>query len=229
MAFSWSTSSLVTISEKEDFSVQEQKVDIIPILEYRNSLIADSDISISKFVSKNISLSNKSYAPTDLMEIGGIESIGEAWRKWYLRKEARDALWEMSRDFSHEFGEPLVVISGYRSSVYQQRMWDLGKCSDTLCAPPWYSEHQLGLAVDLFDASTALEYFKNPKYRWYVAWLKENAYKYGWHQSYQNGEYIDAYEVEPWHWRYLGIGLATKLYKLHMSYTEYMRLEWILR
>lgn len=62
-----------------------------------------------------------------------------------------------------------------------------------------------------------------------MAWLQLNAYKYGWHQSYQNGEYIDAYEIEPWHWRYLGIDLATKLNNLNMSYTEYMRFERALR
>ncbi len=95
-----------------------------------------SDISITKFVSKNISLADRNYAPSDLAEIGGIDSIGEAGRKSYLRQEARDALWDMARDFTREFGEPLIVISGYRSAAYQQRMWDLGKCSDTLCAPP---------------------------------------------------------------------------------------------
>jgi hypothetical protein len=28
--------------------------------------------------------------------------------------------------------------------------------------------------------------------------------------------------VEPWHWRYLGTPLATKLKLLDMTYTEYM-------
>jgi LAS superfamily LD-carboxypeptidase LdcB len=60
----------------------------------------------------------------------------------------------MAKAFELEFGEPLVVISGYRSAEYQQRLWNLGRCHDTLCAPPGYSEHQLGLAVDIFDAST---------------------------------------------------------------------------
>lgn len=82
-------------------------------------------------------------------------------------------------------------------------MWDLGKCNATLCAPPGYSEHQLGLAIDIFDATTEAEYYQDSKYRRYIAWLQAHAHEYGWHQSYQNGEYIDAYEIEPWHWRYL--------------------------
>lgn len=64
-------------------------------------------------------------------------------------------------------------------------MWDLGKCTDSLCAPPGHSEHQLGLAVDLFDATTEEEYYKNPKYVAYVGWLKRYAHLYGWTQSYQ--------------------------------------------
>ncbi len=229
ITLSSSTSSLVTAPEREDFTIRKVNVSIIPILESRENMATGSDISITKFVSKNISLADRNYAPPDLAEIGGIDSIGEAGRKWYLRQEARDALWNMARDFTHEFWEPLIIISGYRSATYQQRMWDLGKCSDTLCAPPWYSEHQLGLAIDIFDATTASEYYKNSRYRKFIVWLKINAYKYGWHQSYQNGKYIDAYEIEPWHWRYLGIPLATKLQRLGMTYTEYMRLEGVLR
>jgi LAS superfamily LD-carboxypeptidase LdcB len=57
-------------------------------------------------------------------------------------------------------------------------MWDLGKCNATLCAPPGYSEHQLGLAIDIFDATTEEEYFQNEKYREYISWLQENAHKY---------------------------------------------------
>ena len=64
-------------------------------------------------------------------------------------------------------------------------MWDLGKCTDSLCAPPGYSEHQLGLAVDLFDATTATEYYKNARYRKYIAWLTLHAHEYGYTQSYQ--------------------------------------------
>lgn len=97
----------------------------------------------------------------------------------------------------------------------------MGRCTDTLCAPPGYSEHQLGLAIDIFEATTEKDYLANRAFARYVDWLHENAHLYGFHQSYQRGEIIDAYEVEPWHWRYLGIGLATKLRKLDMSYTEY--------
>ncbi len=186
----------------------------------------DADIDI--FTSRYIWLMDRSYIPENLLGIEDLTYIEEAGRKSKLRSEAHDALWLLAKAFYKEFGEPLVVISGYRSAEYQQRMWDLGKCNATLCAPSGYSEHQLGLAIDIFDATTEEEYYKNPKYRRYIAWFQAHAHEYGWHQSYQKWEYTDAYEIEPWHWRYLGVDLATKLKKLDMSYTEYIRFERLL-
>jgi zinc D-Ala-D-Ala carboxypeptidase len=142
------------------------------------------DSSYLRFVSRTTPLSDRGYAPLDLVSISG-SLINEAGRSSQLRKDARDALWGMASGFSYDIGIPLTVISGYRSATYQQRLWDLGRCSDSLCAPPGYSEHQLGLAIDLFDASSEKEFTSNPTYRKYVNWLENNAYIYGWIQSYQ--------------------------------------------
>ncbi len=142
------------------------------------------DASTLRFVSRSMPLSQITYTPTDLVSISG-SLINQAGRSSLLRKDARNALWNLASAFQSEFGVPLTVISGYRSAAYQQRLWDLGRCTDSLCAPPGYSEHQLGLAVDLFDASSEREFITNPTYRKYVAWLKTNAHLYGWTQSYQ--------------------------------------------
>lgn len=91
----------------------------------------------------------------------------------------------MAEAFEKQFGEPLTVISGYRSAAYQERLWNLGKCHDTLCAPPGYSEHQLGLAVDLFDTTNDNDPIARKKYRAHIAWMQKNGHFYGWHQSYQ--------------------------------------------
>ncbi|MDB5237668.1 MAG: peptidase and DD-carboxypeptidase VanY/endolysin, partial [Parcubacteria group bacterium] len=42
------------------------------------------------------------------------------------------------------------------------------------------------------------------------AWLTNNAYQYGFILSYPKGNTY--YEYEPWHWRYVGVDLATKLH-----------------
>jgi D-alanyl-D-alanine carboxypeptidase len=175
-------------------------------------------------VSRSTPLSDKNYAPLDLISISG-SLINQAGRNSFLRKDARDALWMLASAFEKKFAIPLTVISGYRSSAYQQRLWDLGRCRDSLCAPPGYSEHQLGLAVDLFDATSENEFTSNPTYRKYIKWLRENAHLYGWTQSYQKWIEIDGYDIEPWHYRYLGTTLATRLHNLGWTYTEFVKFQ----
>lgn len=183
-----------------------------------------SDSSMLRFVSRSVPLTMKTYTPWDLVSISG-SVINQAGRNSVLRKDARDSLWVMANEFQKKFGVPLTVVSGYRSAAYQKRLWDLGRCTDSLCAPPGYSEHQLGLAVDLFDASTEEDFQSNPTYRRYISWLQTNAHLYGWTQSYQKWIQIDEYEVEPWHYRYIGTTLATRLHNLGWTFTEFVKFQ----
>lgn len=34
---------------------------------------------------------------------------------------------------------------------------------------------------------------------------------------------MDGYEIEPWHWRFVGVEMAGILYKLDMSYSKYLK------
>lgn len=183
-----------------------------------------NDESIYRFVSRTTPLTSVYYIPKNLTSLSGAY-INEAGRRSLIRSDAKEALDRMAEDFFITFSEKLVVISAYRSAAYQQRLWDLGRCTDSLCAPPGHSEHQLWLAVDFFDATTESEFYTNPRYVRYIAWLKRYAHLYGWTQSYQKWESIDEYEIEPWHWRYVGIDMATRLYNLGWTYTEYVRFQ----
>ncbi len=78
------------------------------------------------------------------------------------------------------------------------------------------------MAIDFFDATSETQYLSNPRYKAFAEWMYENAHLYGWTQSYKHGPLIDNYEIEPWHWRYIGIEKATFLYQLDMSYTKYL-------
>ena len=89
--------------------------------------------------------------------------------------------------------------------------------AETLSAKAGHSEHQLGLAIDVF--TTAAGGGGTQKY---FAWMRANAYEFGWTQSYQKGRAIDGYIVEPWHWRYVGRDLASELWKEKMTLGEYV-------
>lgn len=72
-----------------------------------------------------------------------------------------------------------------------------------------YSEHQLGSTVDFITAANGNTFYgfgDTEEYRW----LTENAHKYGFVLSYpENNTY---YQFEPWHWRFVGVELATRLH-----------------
>ena len=187
-----------------------------------------NDAHLERFVTKTIPLNNRDYRPANLTILSGAY-IDPAGRLGYIRSDAHEALLWLARAFYSEFQTPLVAISGYRSADYQKRLWDLGKCTPTLCAPPGYSEHQLGLAIDIFDASTKEDYIKNKRLARYIHWIQNHAHTYGYIQSYQRGPETDGYDIEPWHWRYIGSELATRLYERRFTYSEYIEWESFVR
>lgn len=193
----------------------------------------NTDDSITKFVWKDFSFTKIDYKPNDLIELTNIKnSSGNTIlkintntnrynNKWvYLFREiGYNDLYKMANDFYNKFSEPIIIYSAYRD--YQYQLWiESWWCDPQFCAKWWHSEHQSGLAVDL--RSTDNNVFSKWKYLEYHNWLKENAYKYWFHESYQKWNWsIDRYAKEPWHWRYLWIELSTLLYNNSKTFSEY--------
>lgn len=181
------------------------------------------DTSILRYVSSDTSLSNRWYRPSSLTPLSHT-AIAQAGRNSLIRSDIVPDLEALAHAFSAHFGESLIAISGFRSAQYQQRLWDIGQCSMwDFCAKPGFSEHQLGLALDFFDATSETAYMNNERYRQYVMWFEENAHLYGFTRSYRNGPLLDHYESEPWHWRYIGKDMAGLLYRLWWTYTQYIK------
>lgn len=106
-------------------------------------------------------------------------------------------------------GVRIVVRSGYRSyttqaSILASKIREYG--SESMArrynAAPGRSEHQTGLAVDLYDGVTWGLGVRNTKAG---KWLWANAWRYGFVLRYPPGkEKITGYAYEPWHFRYVG-------------------------
>lgn len=178
-----------------------------------------SDDNLQKFVWVNQPFYNISYEPVDLVWLQWYNHIS-AQAKHMLRKEAADNLEKMANDFYSEFWKNIVIASAYRSYSYQKNSISESCKQSGWCAREWESEHQLWLAVDLWEASSESKFLS--KYQKYYDWLHDNAHLYWFHQSYQNWREIDGYYIEPWHWRYLGVDLATKLRKKDITFTQYV-------
>ena len=91
--------------------------------------------------------------------------------------------------------------------------------AETYSARSGYSEHQLGLAVDIVNGKWNYLSEGDKEY----TWLINNSYKYGFILRYPHeSEYITGYVFEDWHFRYLGIDLATKVHESKLTYDEYI-------
>jgi D-alanyl-D-alanine carboxypeptidase len=121
-------------------------------------------------------------------------------------------------------GLRIYSISSYRSFKYQKDRYDdkvraRGQADvDKTNARPGYSEHQTGLAADFISVDDSFENTEEGK------WLAENAYKFGYILRYPKGkdkEKITGYNYEPWHFRYVGVKIATVIKKTGLTYDEF--------
>ena len=179
------------------------------------------DDNIQKFVGVWQPFNNVNYEPSDLVPLQGLSHIS-AQTIHTLREEAADNLEKMANVFYEKFWTNIVVASAYRSYSYQKNSISESCKQSWRCAREWESEHQLWLAVDLWEATNEQKFLS--KYQKYYDRLHDNAHLYWFHQSYQNWREFDWYYIEPWHRRYLWTWLATKLHEKDITFTQYVNL-----
>lgn len=129
-------------------------------------------------------------------------------------------------------GFELVAFSGFRSYEYQTTLYtnyvkrDGQEQADRYSARPGYSEHQTGLAFDIGelgkeDLWLTSAFGETPAGQWLV----NHAHEYGFILRYPKGkEDITGFMYESWHFRYLGVELATKVKNTGLTLEEYLDL-----
>ena len=133
--------------------------------------------------------------------------------------DMRDSLLKMKEEAKKD-GIYLVFLSGYRSinlqneifyslkSIRNQEAAERARVS----APPGYSEHSTGFAIDIGDATQRetdfeTDFENTDAFRWLI----KNAAKFHFKLSFnKDNKYID---YEPWHWRYEGSIEALKVFE----------------
>jgi D-alanyl-D-alanine carboxypeptidase len=120
-------------------------------------------------------------------------------------------------------GVTLYVESAYRSFAEQQSLKSLytvtygAGTANSFSADQGYSEHQLGTTLDFITTGLGgqLDGFdKTSAYQWLLA----NAYRFGFELSYPKGN--SYYIYEPWHWRFVGVKLATYLHDNKLNFYD---------
>jgi zinc D-Ala-D-Ala carboxypeptidase len=149
-----------------------------------------------------------------------LAAIGGGYR---LRKAAATKFQSMVAD-ARSRGVNITTISAFRSVEDQKRLFfgvgaERGQQPTKraeVSAPPKYSEHHTGYAIDVGDGSAPAtnlnqNFDTTPAYQW----LKANAAKYSFELSFPKDN-IQKVSYEPWHWRFVGdINSLETFYKAH--------------
>ena len=187
---------------------------------------ANTDLGVLLLANKYLKL-DSSYEPSDLEEIDGKYFIDGNSNVRLLRKEAKEAFEKLSSD-SILNGTPVYGQSGYRSYGRQEELFDIAVENDGYeiaindTAKPGHSEHQTGLTIDVSSTKSGnmLE-FENTKS---FDWMVNNAHKYGFILRYpKDKSHITGFVYESWHYRYVGIKVATDMHDNYpdLTYEEY--------
>ena len=169
--------------------------------------------------------------PVETKECGSATAINKT-----LQTEAADAFLSMQAAAAKD-GVDVRMQSGYRSVSYQKKLYDnktqyyrdkglseaaAREKAAVIVNPPGCSEHNCGLAADLNSPEhTTLDtgFADTAAFRW----LCENAEQYGFILRYPKGKQdVTGIIFEPWHFRYVGVEIATYIMENNLTLEEYL-------
>ena len=188
---------------------------------YEEVIPTDIEKGYALLVNKHTELGVE-YVPDDLVDIPWKYRFNDEVQ---IREEVYNNFVNMW-DAAYEDGIYLVVDSGYRSASEQDSVYKYyenlygTKYADSIAARPGFSEHQTGLALDIYskENSSAKTFDTSESFKW----LSENSYKYGFILRYPNEkDEITGYNYESWHYRFIGVELAKKVHETNLTYDEY--------
>lgn len=189
---------------------------------YDNKIVRETDLSKGNLILVNkFNYLNNSFVPNEIVDV----DINYAYQNNKASKEVNDAYVLMAKDAKKD-NIILLVNSSYRTyerqeEIYKEFYYSKGiSYADKYAARAGYSEHQTGLALDIFTSgrSTTSDFDQSEAFKW----LTNNAHKYGFILRYpKDKEYLTGYSYESWHYRYLGVDTATKVYNSGLTYDEY--------
>lgn len=168
--------------------------------------------------------------------------IPEQYRKSsviYLYSVAEKALEAMMEDMFAAGLTDTYVTSAYRSYTYQEMLFNMYIDQEmesglsyeaarekvlTYSSEPGKSEHQTGLCVDFTTKSIGGVVDDDFEGTAAFDWLVENSWKYGFVLRYPADKVdITGYSYESWHYRFVGLEVASIMHQTGLCYEEYIQ------
>lgn len=205
-----------TLSDEQIIKDVNMNLDILP---YENTKEAQNINTEKVLVNKHYHLS-EDFVPDNLITINQQYALSDM----KLVEVAAKAFESMAKNAKKEKLN-IVAMSSYRSYEYQVNLYNRYKKedgqekADTYSGRPGYSEHQTGLAVDVYNNVENYTNFEKTKE---YTWMQEHAHEYGFILRFpKEKEQETGYQFESWHYRYVGAEAATYIKENNISFEEY--------
>ena len=160
------------------------------------------------------------YIPENLELIDNQYAIGNM----KMVKVAKEAFESLSAAAKKE-NLNIIAMSTYRSYDYQTNLYnryvaqDGKENADTYSGRPGHSEHQTGLAADVYNKTETYTNFERTKE---YQWMQNHAHEYGFILRFPEDKVDETgYQFESWHYRYVGIEAAKYIKEHNISFEEY--------
>jgi D-alanyl-D-alanine carboxypeptidase len=160
------------------------------------------------------------YVPDNLEPI----STRYALSNMKMVSVAKNAFEEMASAAKKE-NLNIIAMSTYRSYDYQVGLYnryvnaDGKEAADTYSARPGHSEHQTGLAADVYNGKENYTNFERTKE---FEWMQKHAHEFGFILRFPKDKVSETkYSYESWHYRYVGKEAAAYIKEHNISFEEY--------
>ena len=183
-------------------------------------IIKANNLNTEKVLVNKYYYLEEDYVPDDLETISSTYALSNM----KLVHEAKEAFESLSKAAAKEKLK-IIAMSSYRSYSYQVNLYnryvkqDGKEDADTYSGRPGHSEHQTGLAVDVYNQDeTYTNFEKTKEYKW----MQQHAQEYGFILRFpKDKEDETGYHFESWHYRYVGKEIAEYIKENNISFEEY--------
>ncbi len=169
-------------------------------------------------VNSNYPVHNKSIK-SDSINLYARDELVKGYRLFnseiYLSEDIASKFSDMVLDAGKDGVSSFLITSGFRGFDEQTKLYE--EMGSNRALPAGYSEHNLGLSLDVGSTQGKMEVAPEGE------WIAENAWKYGFTLRYPKGKTdITGIMNEPWHIRYVGLPHSVIMKEKNFVLEEYL-------
>lgn len=183
------------------------------------------EISVEQIYQGNLLLVNSNYPvhnesiKSDSINLYARDELVKGYRLFnseiYLSEDIASKFSDMVLDAGEDGVSSFLITSGFRGFDEQTKLYE--EMGSNRALPAGYSEHNLGLSLDVGSTQGKMEVAPEGE------WIAENAWKYGFTLRYPEGKTdITGIMNEPWHIRYVGLPHSVIMKEKNFVLEEYL-------